>query len=464
MMANSTEKNQELHYRTVRVTYLVTYSRADLDKFPTRRSFAEAVTSSFESGSRSKAKVQQWVCSAEEHSDGGAHYHIAVKLTQQKRWKSAKKYLMNKHGISVHFSSSHDDYYTAYRYVTKEDKEALHSEDHPDLAAIGSPKTKACTKAVRRRSKTSGESSNANELPSTSGATLAAPSRNKRPRRLSNLDVSEVLLKNNIKRDVELLALAKEQKAEGKQDLAEFVLGKSEKGLQELITTTWKMDEAKSSIEREKRPRMATIKREAEGDCVEGCDGEWLTCAKEVLRQNSLHPYVFAAAVRELLVKGRGKFRNIMIVGPANCGKTFLLSPLTSVFQTFANPATTSYAWLGVEDAEVILLNDFRWSSEVIAWKEFLLLLEGQPIHFPAPKTSYARDIYLQRDTPIFATSKSPVTYTGKYNSSDERENEMMAARWKVFTFTHQIPQEKQKELHPCGKCFSELVLLGQDI
>ncbi len=199
--------------------------------------------------------------------------------------------------------------------------------------------------------------------------------------------------------------MAKEQKAEGKKDLAEFILGKSEKGLQELITTTWKMDEAKSSIEREKRPRMATITREAEGDCVEGCDGEWLTCAKEVLRQNSLHPYVFAAAVRELLVKGRGKFRNIMIVGPANCGKTFLLSPLTSVFQTFANPATTSDAWLGVEDAEVILLNDCRWSSEGIAWKEFLLLLEGQPIHFPAPKTSYARDIYLQRDKPIFATS-----------------------------------------------------------
>ncbi len=50
MMANSTEKS---HYRTVRVTYLVTYSRADLDKFPTRRSFAEAVKFSFESGSNS---------------------------------------------------------------------------------------------------------------------------------------------------------------------------------------------------------------------------------------------------------------------------------------------------------------------------------------------------------------------------------------------------------------------------
>lgn len=445
---------------------MITYSRADLKMFPTRKSFADAVVESFQHKSSSKASMKQWVCCAEKHADGAPHYHMAIKLTEPKRWKSAKKYLMHKYKISVHFSSKHDDYYSAYLYVTEEDEQALHSDAHPNLRAIGSPKTKACTKAARRtaalgrKARDSGDG----EVAGPSGVQSGVQSKRKR-RRLSNFEVSEFLLQNEIKRDVELLALANEQKEEGKQDLAEYILGKSEKGLQELIATTWKMSEAKSAIQRESRSRMETIRNQVEnGNCVERCAGEWLTCANEVLKQNNVHPYVFAAALRDLMHKGRGKFRNIIIVGPANCGKTFLLSPLTSIFETFANPATTSYAWLGVEKAEIILLNDFRWSSEVIAWKEFLLLLEGQPIHFPAPKTTYARDIYLQKDTPIFATSKSPITYIGKYNTFDERENEMMAARWKVFTFTHQIPQAQQKELPPCGKCFSKLVLLGEEM
>ena len=413
--ANKFGSEAELHYRAVRSTYLVTYSQANLEKFPSRDSFADCVVQAFES-EKSKASIQHWVCSMEEHCDGGSHYHMAIKLNMQKRWKAAKNSIHDKHGITVNFSCSHDNYYTAYKYATKEDTHALHSQGHPDLAAVGSPRTKASTKAVRRRSR----SRQSNEADGASGTPVTSSKR----QRLSNLEVSELVLKKGIKREVELLALANEQKTEGKNDLAEFVLGRSEKSLKELISCTWKMQNASNTLQREKMHRMTLVRQSlAEIQCVEGCGGNWLKCALEVLRQNHVHPYVFAAAVRELLEKRRGKFRNIMIVGPANCGKTFLLAPISKIFATFLNPATTSYAWLGVEDAEVIFLNDFRWSSEVIAWKDFLLLLEGQPIHFPAPKTTYAKDIYLEQDTPIFATSKAPITYIGKYNATDDREN-----------------------------------------
>ena len=108
---------------------------------------------------------------------------------------------------------------------------------------------------------------------------------------------------------------------------------------------------------------------------------------------------MFADAVRSLLDKGCGKYRNIIIVGPANCGKTFLLEPLRIIFSTFSNPATTTYSWLGVEDAEIILLNDFRWSSELITWKDLLLLPEGQGLHFPAPKSQYAHTTFTSKET-----------------------------------------------------------------
>lgn len=61
-----------------------------------------------------------------------------------------------------------------------------------------------------------------------------------------------------------------------------------------------------------------------------------------------------------------------------NCGKTFLLKPLEIIFRTFTNPANAKYAWVGADQAEVIALQDFHWSSELICWKNLLILLEGE--------------------------------------------------------------------------------------
>jgi len=61
-----------------------------------------------------------------------------------------------------------------------------------------------------------------------------------------------------------------------------------------------------------------------------------------------------------------------MIVGTANCGKTFLLNPLTEMYHTFCNPASGSFAWIGVESGECIFLNDFRWSPQLIPWHDLL--------------------------------------------------------------------------------------------
>ena len=65
---------------------------------------------------------------------------------------------------------------------------------------------------------------------------------------------------------------------------------------------------------------------------------------------NCVSLQVFHDAVCDLLMKGRGKYRNIMITGNANCGKTFLLNPLTHIYNTFCNPASGSFAWVGVEN------------------------------------------------------------------------------------------------------------------
>ena len=186
-------------------------------------------------------------------------------------------------------------------------------------------------------------------------------------------------------------------------------------------------------------------------------------CALEVLKQNYQHPYVYAAAIRDL-INGRGKFRNIIIIGQANCGKTFMLKPLELIYDVFSNPANDKYAWVGADTAEIIVLQDFRWCRDSIQWKELLLLLEGETVKLPAPKNQFSTDVVIKKDTPIYATSNSRITYTGKFNSADDRETEMMSVRWKFIEFTHQITENEQKQVAPCAGCFAELTFLGETL
>ena len=331
----------------MRRTYLVTYSQADRNKFPSRESFGEAVVTAFNSGS-GKVAVQYWACCLESHKNEGEHYHLCLKLSGPKRWVGVKRLLSETHSISVHFAEGHDNYYAAYKYVTKSDESVYLSEGHPDLTDIGSPKTKQCIKAyrvTRKQNSTSSEYNKNNENIT-----------NKKPKvqHLSNLDVSEYMIEHNIKSETKLLAKANDQKIAGKKDLANFVLNRSSKSLQDLMSSTWRMQGAAAQIHQRQVPRMDLIMEWATKDCIEGCNGAWLDCAQQVLRQNKVHPILFADAMRELLLKGRGKKRNIMIVGPANCGKTFLLTPLRDIFDTFSNPAKDKYAWVGAEKCQLI--------------------------------------------------------------------------------------------------------------
>ena len=165
-------------------------------------------------------------------------------------------------------------------------------------------------------------------------------------------------------------------------------------------------------------------------NCVEGCHQKlWLKMVKEILRNNKINAYVFAEAIRTLLELGRGKNRNILLVGPANCGKTFLLNPFTEIYDTFLNPSSSKYAFVGAENKELMFLNDLRWSQEMIPWQEFLNLLEGQSVHLASPKTHYARDILITDGVPIFATSIASIMFAAK-GANVEGENYMMEARW----------------------------------
>ena len=106
-------------------------------------------------------------------------------------------------------------------------------------------------------------------------------------------------------------------------------------------------EEAGKDPQRTQFTRIEILYSQLVGECVAGCQGQWLLMAKEVLQQNDIRQVDFAEAVRNLLEKGRGKYCNMHIKGPCNCAKKFLLYPLNIVYKSFCNPTSTTFAWVG---------------------------------------------------------------------------------------------------------------------
>ena len=92
-------------------------------------------------------------------------------------------------------------------------------------------------------------------------------------------------------------------------------------------------------------------------------NGSWLACTLETLRHNNIDPKEFSNIVLNKLERGRGKGKNIMICGPTNCAKLFILLPLTKIYKCFMTPSQGIYNWVNAPDKEIIFLNDIRYEE-----------------------------------------------------------------------------------------------------
>ena len=96
----------------------ITYSKANITKFPTRKTFADAVVNSFTlSGRKPLSSIGPVVL----RTTSGQHYHMFYKLPGPTKWNLVKNHLTSNHQIVVNFSESHETYYAAYQYVCKKD-------------------------------------------------------------------------------------------------------------------------------------------------------------------------------------------------------------------------------------------------------------------------------------------------------------------------------------------------------
>lgn len=459
---------KELSPEDVRRVYLITYSRCDLERFPTRESFAVVVARAF-FDAPGVVFPKYWACCREPHKDGeGEHYHLCIALSNVRRWNEIKQILHRVHNIVVNFCENDGGYQSAYNYVCKSDKEVFHSQAHPNIKLIGSPATKSAMNSYaqrrrKRKAEATSSAASAAPAPNTNAACSSAsggpPA--KSCHRLTVTEVADFCINNNIRSRKALYKEAESQKRNGKLDLYTFVLQRKKQSLDDLLETAWDMHDClEDDRERENRDRMHVLYDTVNTRCVPGCEDKlWKRSALQLLEHNNIDWVTFAEAVKTLLFRGRGKYRNLILVGESNCGKSFLLEPLKKIYKVFDNPARDRFCWIGADEAEVILINDFRWKGpEQISWEDLLRLLEGQNTKLPAPKNHFAKDIVIDKDTPIFATGPYRIKHVGRVN--DDRENHMMEVRWRVFEFYRRLTEaEINDNIPPCPRCFAEFVL-----
>ena len=132
----------------------------------------------------------------------------------------------------------------------------------------------------------------------------------------------------------------------------------------------WELHVANSGekMRRSMLSRIEILQEARDTPCV--CSGRYIQCAYDILLNNGIDITFATSVYYVLLQQGRGKYRNLMIVGPANCGKTLLMNPLSKIYDTFCNPATGTFAWVGAQSAEVIFFEWFSVESQstALAW------------------------------------------------------------------------------------------------
>ena len=72
-------------------------------------------------------------------------------------------------------------------------------------------------------------------------------------------------MSNGLKSRTDVLALAHMQKNEGKTDMAEFIVNRGSKVVNEVLRTAWEMEEAKAAQERAAKSRLEIL-QEARGE------------------------------------------------------------------------------------------------------------------------------------------------------------------------------------------------------
>lgn len=147
------------------------------------------------------------------------------------------------------------------KYVTKSDEQVLESSNHPDLWNSKPLRTTEASSTVIAKSHnvandcssdgSEDEMHNSDKVCESTGRSRDAPPKKKR--RMSRYKLTQIIINKGIKNRLDLLGLAHSHKAEGKTDIAEFIINCRAKAVNEVIDTAWELNCANEKLTHSKK-------------------------------------------------------------------------------------------------------------------------------------------------------------------------------------------------------------------
>ena len=84
------------------------------------------------------------------------------------------------------------------------------------------------------------------------------------------------------------LGLCDQPELRGENNIPDFTVNRGPHVVPGVLTTVWEMQNTQQKLERSQKTRVQILGETAQGKCVDGCNGQWLACAGEVLQQNGI--------------------------------------------------------------------------------------------------------------------------------------------------------------------------------
>ena len=104
---------------------------------------------------------------------------------------------------------------------------------------------------------------------------------------------------------LEVLAYANTRTVAGALSTYQFVLDRGQKKVSDMLKSVWDMESPKEKLERPSHTHLELLQLQLKEPCV--CEGQWLSCALEILHNNDVEGAVFSEALFLLWVEARAE-------------------------------------------------------------------------------------------------------------------------------------------------------------
>ncbi len=386
------------------------------------------------------------------------HYHVALKADASFRFAPVKKALLMRFGLASHWSCTHAGYWSPIKYcsVPSPTKPAASLDPKPLLWArqgvhpplhlcCHEPATAAAMTAKRQRREQS------------------AAEKGKTEPRITEFELWPIVVESGIRNEVGVrnahLLFMDYVKEKCSSSVCSFVF-RNRARLPNLIDDIWRWEGIKGAVAVSKQTRMDMVQGALQKACV--CGGAWLTFALHILHRNGINPSELGQVLVRALDGGRSPTTPVVTFAGSfgGEGKSFILKGLLAVFgadEVFYTPQHQSFPFLGLENAKVVFLDDFRFFKSAVPVATQCLWFDGSALPVAKPQNQpgcSGHDIY-RGTAPIFITTKmQDIEALERVGDGDAS---MILRRLKVFHFRERVASNVGC-IPECAHCFARLI------